>query len=233
MSSSDLSSEGDMLDDPSPMKDDIVSSEVKPTQMTSSTQVVKRVSSTEEMPPPASRPQKRSHEQLEDTTHTSVQSSDTAIADFAERKQSDTAADSSTTAVPESAGESQPQTPNSPPATPMSSTTIPRSGQGTPVPPKSHSKSQSKSVKPENAPNATSSKKTKQPKHKSSGIESQTEIEHVDPTSLGDPQDMVEDFEWDVLEQRYHDELRKADEREAQIFEDFHHLVNVGRPTIE
>lgn len=187
------------------------------------------------MPPPsvpASASRKRSNDEMHGVSQ-SAGGSRTADADFAplaSQGEDDTSVDSSDIKTSDSqqsqarqaAAKSSIKTPDSqteqlPPSTKTSDSQpeqLPRSGQGSQKP-RSKSAKDPKSSRPDAASLTTTD----------------DEDEESDPSASIDesePQDRIQDFDWDDLQQRYHQRMDEFAHKEQAISDEFMRLVDVS-----
>ena len=170
---------------------------------------------------------KRFHEEMNAASADVNDSSTIAVGDVetasTQHKQGSSETSSSVTTKPSTAAHTMP-----PPPAPTSgmlppSQKPPRSGQGS-------TNSQSSHVKPSKADQATDGSNTNQSKDPDPGDYMNDDGEESDSTMLSDPQDRIENFDWDHLQHRYHDKVDQLNATERTIMDEFNALCDVCTP---
>jgi len=54
------------------------------------------------------------------------------------------------------------------------------------------------------------------------------EDEEVESAELPDPQDRINDFDWEDLQEKYHDMIKERGNTEQELYEEFTNLINVA-----
>lgn len=236
MSSEPVKNEVHLPREPSSAQDQSTSTGVERMQSTtpqssplssppSSPPVVKQRGSEDEMPPPS---RKRSHEDMRDERENAIKSSATAVGDVdltaSQVKPSDSQTDSSATAlhnIPANTSMAPPPNPTlnmQPPSQKPS-----RSGQGT----VRTQTQQSHTSQPEKASNDTMSKLVED---SGSSDTIPDDGESAGTATPSEPQDRIEDFDWEDLQRRYHSRMHELNDEERAIFDEFDALCNASHP---
>ena len=172
---------------------------------------------------------KRSHEEMKgEATETQEFNSSTTVGDAdaasIQNKQNKNETSSlSSTIKPSTQASNMP--PPSVPASKMSSQQPPRSGQGSTT----NSQSSQPGIKTKNVTDSSAvEQKADTDADGDSSTDDDEEEEELDSPTLSEPHEQIEMFDWDDLQQRYHDKTRQLDSEEATIMDEFHALCDAS-----